>query len=353
MTVFVKRVFYDLLRILGIYHYARMKHRGQAIVLTYHGVLTQDSDSYVNRNCVSAAMFEMQMRWMKQHYTLMPLSELVSRLQNQQPLPEFPAAVTFDDGFRNNYSVAFPILVRYNVPAAVFLTTDFIGKPDAILWTEHVDALIFGANVRRLQVQMNGSLVEFDITHQSGRILASDRIRGFLKSLNPGERQRHILALERQVDRKIDYLNDEQKRERYQFLNWDEVRNMASCGIEFGSHTCSHQILAHLSPKALQEELVESRKTIERELQRPCDLFSYPNGSHKDFTVRDQRAVRQAGYRAAFSQIYGFNPAEANLYALRRVNIVRAENFSLFLAKISGIWGELKRVANTPLLRVF
>lgn len=344
MNAIMKSTLYEFLRLAGIYSFARQKRKHEALILTYHGVLSNGQDTYVNRNCVSARMFENQLRWLKQNYQILPLSDIVESLEKKRKLPPFTAAITFDDGFRNNYTVAFPILVRYNVTATVFLTTDFIGKKNARLWTEHVDALIFSATVRRIQVQMNGSYMEFDISTPEGKIRASDRIRGFLKALNPAERQRRILALERQIDRKIEYMDDDEERERYEFLTWDDIRTMAQYGIEFGSHTRTHQIVAHLSPAELEDELINSRQKIETELGRPCTLFSYPNGTQKDFTKRDQNFLKESGYRAAFSQIYGFNaPGVVDLFALRRINIVRSEHFSFFLAKISGIWGEMRK----------
>ncbi len=344
MTAVLKHTFYAVLRHGGFYQIARQKHKSDVLILTYHGVLQNGSNEYVNRNCVSAEMFEQQMRWLKQYYTVLPLSEIVDAFRNRKPLPEYTAAVTFDDGFRNNFTVAFPILVRYNIPATVFLTTDMIGNPGARLWTEHVDGIIFNANVRRLQVQMNGTLTEFDVSNQQAKIEASDRIRAFLKTLNPGERARHILALERQVDRPLDFLDDDESKERYEFLNWDEVRLMAEHQVEFGSHTRTHSIIAHLSPAELEKELFDSKRKIEQELGRPCRFFSYPNGTARDFSRRDQTMLREAGYEAALSQIYGFNTAETDLYALRRINIVRSPSFSYFLAKVTGVWGDIKKL---------
>ncbi len=342
MTDMLKNAFYGVLRHGGVYHVSRQKQKNRVLILTYHGVLKNGSDSYINRNCVSAEMFEQQMRWLKRHYTIMPLGDIVEALRRGEPLPEYTAAITFDDGFRNNFTVAYPILVRYNIPATIFLITDMTDQPGARLWTDHVDAIIFRANVRRLQLQMNGTLAEFDISSPQAKIQASDRIRGFLKTLNPQERDRHILSLERQIDREIDLLEDEESRERYEFLSWDEVRLMAEHQIEFGSHTRSHAIIAHLSPAELENELLVSKRRIEEQLGKPCRLFSYPNGTPRDFSVRDQKVLQQAGYTAAVSQIYGFNTYDTDFYALRRINIVRSPSFSYFLAKVTGVWGRLR-----------
>ncbi|MFQ5631374.1 MAG: polysaccharide deacetylase family protein, partial [bacterium] len=86
------------------------------------------------------------------------------------------------------------------------------------------------------------------------------------------------------------------------------------------------------------------KREIETHLKKPCDLFSYPNGSERDFAKRDQATLQSLGYRAAFSQISGFNALGDNLYAIKRINIARSNNFSFFLAKITGVQPMIKKL---------
>lgn len=337
-----KNSMYNTLNYAGILHFARRVHRNQALVLTYHGVLQSGSENYVNRNCVSAAMFEMQMRWLKKHYSVLPIPEILDGLQNRRKLPQYTAGITFDDGFRNNYTVAFPILIKYNLPATIFLTTDFIGQKEKKLWTERVDTIIQTATMRRLSLQMNGDLITFDVSNKDAKELASDNIRKYLKSINPPERERKIRSLEMQVEPHRECI--EEVEERYDFLTWDEIGAMSEGGISFGSHTTSHAILATLSTEEVEAEIEQSKIEIESHLKRSCDLFSYPNGSERDFTRRDRTVLQKFGYRAAFSQISGFNTSGDDLFAIKRINIARSNNFSFFLAKITGVQPMIKKL---------
>jgi peptidoglycan/xylan/chitin deacetylase (PgdA/CDA1 family) len=133
-----------------------------------------------------------------------------------------------------------------------------------------------------------------------------------------------------------------QTEERYAFLDWQQVWAMAQDQITFGSHTHTHSIVSTLSDAETHFELTESRRLIEHESGKPCNLFSYPNGTPKDFGTRDQNLLRQLGYVAAVSQINGFNDSRTDRLALRRINIVRDNDFNFFLAKISGVWSKLK-----------
>ncbi len=342
MATLIKNLFYHMLWRLGIFSLARRLHKNQALILTYHGVLSKASDNYVNRNCVSAEMFDRQVRWLKNHYSVISLSELVDAIRGEKPLPPYAAAITFDDGFLNNYSVALPILMKHNVPATMFLTTGYIGGNGAKLWTERVDSIIYSSTLPRLKVQMNGQPVEFDVSSQKAREQASDRIRSYLKSQNPEEREKQIIALERQIEHERDFIDE--MEERYKFMSWEDAKVLAESGMELGSHTVSHAILSTLATDKLKEELRDSKITIEEKLQRECPLFSYPNGTTRDFTQRDQDMLKKLGYRAAFSQVYGFNSVGDNPYALKRINIARSENFAYFLAKITGVWGLIKNL---------
>lgn len=337
---FTKNVLYHSLNLSGVLQYARRSHRKEVLILTYHGVLQTGSESYVNRNCVSAKMFELQMRWLKRYYAVLPLSEILDGLEGKRPLPDYAVAITFDDGFRNNYTIAFPILLKYDLPATIFLTTDFIGQKQRKLWTEHVDAIIQASTARRLSLQMNGDLATFDVYSKETKEMTSDRIRRYLKSINPVERDKKILSLEVQADSLRDCIDEVD--ERYTFLSWDEIRTMAGGGIEFGSHTATHSILATLSPDEARSELEKSRNEIESQLQKKCELFSYPNGSERDFAKRDQAFLQELGYRAALSQINGFNLPGDDLYALKRINIARSKNFAYFIAKITGVQPKLQ-----------
>ncbi|MBC6949062.1 polysaccharide deacetylase family protein [candidate division KSB1 bacterium] len=107
--------------------------------------------------------------------------------------------------------------------------------------------------------------------------------------------------------------------------------------ISFGSHTHTHSIMSGLSLAEAHFELNESRHLIESELGAPCTIFSYPNGSARDFGKRDIELLRKLGFVAATSQLPGFNDHKTNLYALRRINISRHRDFNYFLAKISGM----------------
>jgi peptidoglycan/xylan/chitin deacetylase (PgdA/CDA1 family) len=339
---------------LGVFRLGRYLQRRRALILTYHGVLQEGRDTYVNRNCVEAAMFDRQMAYLARHYHVISLSDLILRLRRKQKLPPYTAAITFDDGFRNNFTFAWRILKKYRLPATIFLTTAYIGAAELGLWTERADRVIYDQSLEELYLDFDGRRKTFPLRSGVDREAASDRIRAYLKRLSPQQRENAIAALVQQTGAPGNNNNGGEGtakpasaqelaeiEDRYAFLDWQQVRMMAQDQITFGSHTHTHSIVSTLSEAEAHFELNESRRLIEQELG-VCNLFSYPNGSEKDFGPRDQLLLKKLGYHAAVSQINGFNDNRTDLMALRRINIPRHPDFNFFLAKISGVWSKFK-----------
>jgi peptidoglycan/xylan/chitin deacetylase (PgdA/CDA1 family) len=105
----------------------------KALIICYHCV-KDEGDSYLRPTRIGD--FENQMRYLSMRYHPIALERMAQFLQNGTPLPPKAIAVTFDDGYRDNYENAYPILKRYNIPATVFLATDFIGTGRIPSWEE-------------------------------------------------------------------------------------------------------------------------------------------------------------------------------------------------------------------------
>jgi len=335
MNTALKKTVYAWLRRIGVYKFSQWQHRHQALILTYHGVIRSVDNSYSNRNSISAEEFEQQMAYLSQRYHVMALPELVRCLQARQPLPNYTVVITFDDGFRNNYTVAAPILKKYGMPATIFLVTAYVNSPKLGLWTERVDWLLQSSTVPVLEFAIDGEVRQLALQTTRDRIIASDRVRDYLKRLPPVEREQAIVALQSKLGKVREI--DNSLEERYAFLTWDQARELQRQQITFGSHTHSHAILSSLSAAEAHFELTESRSLIEAELGTACTLFSYPNGSARDFGRRDIELLQKLGYTAAVSQLPGYNDHRTDRFALRRINISRSSDFNYFLAKISGL----------------
>lgn len=326
----------------GLFGTLRRLRGGSALILTYHGLLPGDDDRYdfLSANFVSAAAFERQIAWLARHYRLLPLREIVEAFERGGSLPARAATVTFDDGFANNFRLAFPILQRLGVPWTVFLTTGKVGVAGAQLWTERVKRAIYLTPRTSASFGIPG-LAPQTLRGAAERECAARTVLSHLKRAPVDERNRLVSRIERTCGRPA---ISAAEAVRYDFLTWDEVRTMAAAGVEFGSHTVSHPILSTLSAPELERELADSKRTIEAELGRECYAFAYPNGQPGDYGERERNALRRLGYRCALSLQGRLNRRTNTPFTLDRVNIARECDPALFNAALTGALADLRRI---------
>ena len=313
---------------------AVVRHRsaGRLLVLSYHGVLASADDTYVNRQCVDADMFDAQLTWLRRHFQVVSLSTAVARCARGEALPPRAVALTFDDGLKNVLDTALPILQRHGAPATCFVCTGYVGG-DAWLWMDAVNGLVLSAPGPYLECDLGGRRRRFRLSAIAERERAAESIRSHLKRLGPGDRAVAIEQL-----RALSVIPPQSPHwspGRHSLLGWDDLRALVAGGVEVGSHGQTHTVLSGLQPEAARHEIAESSARIERETGQCCELFSYPNGTAHDFSTAHESMLREHGYTAAVTQIRGLNRPDANPMALRRVNVSRVRSLPFFVAEIA------------------
>jgi peptidoglycan/xylan/chitin deacetylase (PgdA/CDA1 family) len=269
------------------------------LVIGYHQVV---DDAARATACIPAMLvrtrtLERQLDEVGRRFRFVSLDELGERLTRKDPAVRSLAAVTFDDGYRDVYESAFPLLRRKGIPAAVFVVTDLVGT--ARLQTH--DRLYL--TVARLQrrpgglARLRARLRDLGIEGTLGG-RESDRpdpftvTRNLIEGLRAAELERlcdGLAAVSISADGGLDELRP---------LTWEMVADMHRAGITIGSHTRTHARLTHESPDRIAEELASSRAELERRLGAPVRHFAYPDGGF-DPAVVD--GVAAAGYRFAYT----------------------------------------------------
>lgn len=283
------------------------RRRGRNVqILTYHRV-NDDRDPFFPATSVET--FSRQMEYLASHYQVYSLEEIVQRLKARD-VPEKALVVTFDDGYRDNYTNAFPILKRFSIPATVFLATDSIGT-GKVLWHDRV----FSA----FRETQETTLSEYhpDVGVRPLRTLA-DKLRA-LWSVIRMLRKVDDVTREELIQRLITRLHVEDRCDDHTLmLDWQEVRTMYQHGISFGAHTASHPILSRLPQARVREEIQKSTAAIESQLGQRPQTFAYPNGLRDDFNESVKLALQEAGYQCAVTSLFGTNGPDQDLFELRR-----------------------------------
>ncbi len=276
-------------------------------ILVYHRI-NDENDLFFPATPIK--IFERQMDYLAHNFNVCDLETAVDRLRRAD-VPENAVVVTFDDGYRDNYLNAFPILKHFSIPATIFLATDAIdtGK---VLWHDR----IFGAfrKTQKAFLDMPGRMARrYSLTTSAEKLVAQNEVLGLLRVLGGRDRLRVI----DEVVSKLGVSEDSAAGEDL-MLTWDQIRAMQKSGIAFGSHTVTHPILSVLSVEEARAEIQQSKSIIEKELGTPISSFAYPNGSKKDYSDEIVEIVQEAGYSCAVTTIFGTNDSARQLFELRR-----------------------------------
>jgi peptidoglycan/xylan/chitin deacetylase (PgdA/CDA1 family) len=288
--------------------------------------------------------FAAHIAYLRERFTILSLDELLDLWRtNQFKSDGSYCVITFDDGWRDNYQFAFPILRRYAVPATIFLATDFIGTtrwfwPDRMMLVlERARAQSSGPTTRDEVSAMLADTVGVRQSVDDGSFLSVKSGR----PIDPGAiielcKEGKADEIEALIDRLGHVLGMDLPSERV-LLDWAEVREMAAQGVSFGSHSCSHRILTTIPLSEVSRELIESRNAMVQHGVTPSSAFCYPNGN---FNPGIQELVRESGYRAAVGceiGLEGDHPDDP--YALKRVSLHEDSSSSdpLLALALSGI----------------
>lgn len=273
----------------------RRLNKNLLLVIMYHGITERNYEPRVWTQ-LPLSVFRSQLEFLRSRYRMVTLEQVVRALERGEPLPERAALVTFDDGLKNNYSVAFPVLKEMGIPAAIFLTVDLIGGSD-ILWFDELYLLI-------REGWANGAALELPWEEARRHYRAGAVWEAYFSCVEAAKRS-GCGPRRRLLDHLRDRVPLERERHLADFglLDWDQIREMARSGlIGFGVHTATHRILSELKEHELADEVLAPRKRFAEQLGMEAKAFCFPNGRPGvDFRPAHLEYLRGSGYVCAFS----------------------------------------------------
>ncbi len=277
-------------------------------------------------------------RFLKRYFSIEPISRIFSTLKrkNGPSSRKTGCVLTFDDGWYDFYTNCFPILKAHEVPATVFLPTDFIGSEN-FFWTDRLSSLF-----QQRFKYCNGGVFE-----TPGKSPIVQRLLAFRGSLE--SRLESAIALlkthrNEDIEEAITELSSQWGIEpippNRTFLSWEEVSEMGQTGlIHFGSHTATHRILTTLQQEEVKEELKRSKETlIDHKAADPSFVaFSFPNGNYSE---EIRQMVKETGYQLAVTTRKGWNHQEWDPFLLKRVPVHQdmTSSQSMLGCRIAGLF---------------
>jgi peptidoglycan/xylan/chitin deacetylase (PgdA/CDA1 family) len=274
----------------GIYSLTKELTRKYPRVLMYHRF-----SSTIKYRFTSKAYFEKQIAYISRQYNPLTLSQLIDlKYFHNEKMPDNSIVITVDDGYLDFYDVAFPILKKYNVPATLYVTSGFIDGR-LWLWPDKISWILDQTQEIPEQVQVGELLVQSGVIDHSNRIKLWQEIIDYMLNI-PNEKRDDLIQ---ELGRKLDITLPNLPPQEYKGLNWQQLQEIQSEGIEIGGHTLSHPSLIQLDQNKAWEEIWGSMDELQKNLGSSPKTFCYPNGSPTDINQELKSLVHQAGYIGA------------------------------------------------------
>lgn len=304
----------------GIHGFRRVYGKGIRILM-YHR-FKHDTEQ-LKRQC----------ELIRRYYEPVSLKTISEALRNGTPLPQNAVAITVDDGYRDFLVHAFPVFQAYDLSPTVFLVTDFL---DGKLWQwwDTIRYTLSHSERTVLSIQLTTGDFKASLATDEERESARRTLTERLKLVENSERLHVCQTLAELMEVDLPKAPPEQ----FAPLKWNEVRQLAAHGVEFGAHTKTHPILSRINdPEKLREEIEGSKRRIDEELGSPAIHFCYPNGRRLDIDELTLKLVKERGFHTAVTTERGMNFGRPDPFLLRRLAIDPSDPPQYFHELLSGV----------------
>ncbi len=279
------------------------------VILAYHRISDED-ENFFNLS-LPAKIFDLQLRYLAKHYQVVSLEKALEQKKKKSGRPV--AVLTFDDGYRDNYLTAYPLLRKYNLPATLFLTVHPIQK-QSTLWYDTIKNIILNTREEKIDLKRFGLRV-YPLKTEKDKKTTLSRLVSEIKTSDRFVDLKDIIHF---LQEKLE--NGHKTHIQDALLNFEDIREMQKNGITFAGHTLNHPILTRIPHDQMTKEISESKQILEKELNQSIDYFAYPNGDRADYDPAIIEQLRRAGYRGACTLISGIN-IHPNPFELKRYGI--------------------------------
>jgi len=307
--------------------FKRLPMRNKLIVLNYHRIRPHDPQFRTAFDdgvyTVDEDEFARQIKWLKHNTLILSEKDLIDHHGKSGFLPPRTSApcvvITFDNGYRDNYTIAFPILKYFETPAILFVTTQMINARQ-LSWWDIMAYLI--KHSRKPFIAFNGK--KFFLPDQK-----QDAIMFFQQQMKQKqyEQTKYLLS---ELSETCDVRLPDVALQAREILTWEEIREMAHHQVAIGSHTHTHRMLSSISLISQKEEMILSKLIIEKHIDNPVLSISYPFGEPQFITPETSEFAAASGYLFGFTSNTGAND-------WKNIQPYKVKRIARFLEKVSTV----------------
>jgi peptidoglycan/xylan/chitin deacetylase (PgdA/CDA1 family) len=298
---------------------AKLRKGHPCIILLYHRIVN-DQTKYLNKGPGMhhhIKHFKKEILYLKRNFQILSMDEVVHSMKAGIEFRKPSIAITFDDGYLDNYTLAYPVLKKYGIPATLYITTSLIGTLNRT-WLDQIEFALMKSKRDELDLPTIFGDKKVGIKTRKEKEHVNRIVSEALKLRPDSERKILLQKFFNALEINCNPLENEKSRV---MLNWDEINQMAQNGMTIGSHSHTHPILSRMPIQEAKEDIFNSKKMVEKNLGDQVKHFSFPNGRQEDFSEELRDYCQKIGFESVASVIYGTNDiSNGNTLALKRVS---------------------------------
>ena len=275
-------------------------NRPTLLVLNYHRLFESPLQTRFDEGVFSHSLdtFTRQMAWLQSHVDILSEADLLQIISGGRRITRQSVMITFDDGYRDNYDLAWPVMRERGIPATFFIPFNQIEGTSPPWW----DQIAFMVKEsRRETVTIDDEELRFS-GDSGSRKLAIEQLLKRMKR-TPIDQVEGFLG---RISQALEVSLPERETLAAQFMTWDQIREVSRNGIAIGSHSMNHHVLTQLPADQQRWELSESKGRLEDKLGRAVNSLAYPVGGRHSFNEQIKSLAQECGYKFALSYTRGF-----------------------------------------------
>jgi len=290
-------------------------NKNELTILLYHGVTNSLSDGIENFSYkhIPIEEFEKQIGFLKKNCTILSMDDVVNISKEGAAWPKNAVAVTFDDGFKNNYTTAAPILEKYDCPATFYICAGMINT-DLMFWVDKIEDCINRTSKREISILLEKRVI-LSLNGYVEKISALTKIKKYCKLSNVDIKNRVISEL---ID-ETEINPSSNSSQNYKMMSWEEVRKLNSTSLfNFGGHTLYHDVMTAQKIQDIVTDIDTTLNLLNYNLKQITRHFAYPEGQINHYSGLVINALVDRGVVCCPSAIDGVNTDE-DLFNLKRI----------------------------------
>lgn len=300
---------------MNVYDYQKYLSNQKIAIFLLHGVIEKEDNDVrnFNKKHILRSEFDNFLSCLLDVGTAVSMDDIIN-FGNGNSMPSKPFAITFDDGFQNNLTVAAPILNKYQVPATFYVTTDFIDR-NLMSWIDRIDWAVEKTSITKINLPWLTNEILFSSVESKVELLKE--IRNKVKYDRSIDTHKLADEIQKKLDLTLTYSNSSNIDKK---LTWSELKHLSTLpGVTIGGHTHTHAVMSFLNDNDLNKEISKSIELIKKNIGITLRHYSYPEGLPHCYNDRVISELKKQGIVACPTAEHGLNEINTNFFKLKRI----------------------------------